>query len=226
LKINSSFNLENFFFEILKSDLKIEDLKNTLAISKDIIILELFYLFDLNNTNNINKKVFQKSLKKFNIFPTDQDIELIYRRYDSDSDAHLDFYEFLDIFLPINPEYCKMMKNRMNDINENQISNQSKFNLIRFFKMIIDNEIKIESNRKLLCSQLGFSAYEEFRKIKSTYMNKVDIESLKEYLNNYSCLYPSDFNLILRRFDKDKDGKISFDDFVDQITPRNLIFDA
>ena len=218
-----------FIQVILNLEIKIEEIKNQLALCTDIVLLELYYLFlqNNNNINKISKNNFQETIKKFNILATQTEIELIFKTYDKDNDDHIDFTEFTKIFLPYDKQYAKLMENKIESEGDQIISNESKILLVKFFTNLILNENTIEANRQKLCNKENFSAYEEFSKIKSIYNNKADFDSLYSFMkefnlvnNNHSQIY-----LVFKRFDKDSDGKISFNEFVQEITPKNLIFD-
>lgn len=219
------FSLSNYIQEMIPLESNLEEIKKDLANCNDVILQELFGLFNsIKNQNKVDKLSFQKILNKFLVYPTDEEIDLIFSRYDKDGDLFLDFYEFSEIFLPFSPEHIKIMKNRLPMKPNNKISYDSKSYLIKLLKTLINNEAHLELNRRKLCSLEFFSAYEEFAKLKTFNQNFADLETFFYFINDQKILirFKNEINLIFNKFDRDSDGKISFNEFIKEITPQEL----
>jgi Ca2+-binding EF-hand superfamily protein len=219
------FSLDNYIQEMIPLESNLEEIKKDLATCNDVIIQELFGLFNsLKNENKIDKISFQKTLNKFFIYPTDEEIDLIFSRYDIDGDSYLEFFELSEIFLPFSQEHAKIMKNRITTKPNSKISQESKSYLIKFFKTLINNEAHFELNRRKLCSREFFSAYEEFAKLKTFNQNYADLDTFFYFINDGKILFrtKNEINLIFNKFDRDKDGKITFNEFIKEITPQEL----
>jgi hypothetical protein len=128
--------------------------------------------------------------------------------------------------MPLSKEYRKVMQNRVT-INTNKnliISSGSKTLLITFFKNLIESESELETMKKKLTSASDFSAYELFYRIKKQFLNTGDKEELFQFLYDYKIVSKiSEVDLIFERFDKDKDGKISYNEFLQEIIPKTLL---
>jgi hypothetical protein len=128
--------------------------------------------------------------------------------------------------MPLSKEYRKVMQNRVT-INTNKnliISSGSKTLLITFFKNLIESESELETLKKKLTSASDFSAYELFYRIKKQFLNTGDKEELFQFLYDYKIVSKiSEVDLIFERFDKDKDGKISYNEFLQEIIPKTLL---
>ena len=75
------------FFKLILEELKeLEKLKLEISRNSEIILIELFKLFDMGETGTIDKINFFKTLKKFGLELTDLEIKLIFREYDLDLD--------------------------------------------------------------------------------------------------------------------------------------------
>ena len=86
------------------------DLKDNLSLREDISLKNLFCIFDYNKKNKISKKEFKVVCKKiFGLYPTSDQINLVYKRYDKDKDNNLNIKEFLNMIKPIKEEYVCLL---------------------------------------------------------------------------------------------------------------------
>ncbi len=72
---------------ILEELKELEKIKLELSRNKEIVLIELFKLFDNGETGAIDKINFYKTLKKFGLNLKDKEIYLIFKEYDSDLDG-------------------------------------------------------------------------------------------------------------------------------------------
>jgi Ca2+-binding EF-hand superfamily protein len=79
------------FLKLLLEEIKeMEKYRLELSRNNEIVILELFKLFDYNETGAIDKTNFFKTLKKFGLNLIENEINLIFREFDNDSDGCLE----------------------------------------------------------------------------------------------------------------------------------------
>lgn len=137
------------------------------------------------------------------------------------------------MFLPFDEAYRKIM-NIQNNYNfsynlENNLSCASNFSaeteslLINLLKKLISNENKIEIWRSKLNKMQMFSVKNTFSKmidnripeIQFAFITKMDLNYYFSHIYNisYRCInLREDVDMIIQIFDKDKDGKISFNE--------------
>ena len=102
------------------------DLKDNLSLREDISLKNLFCIFDYNKKNKISKKEFKVVCKKiFGLYPTSDQINLVYKRYDKDKDNNLNIKEFLNMIKPIKEEYVCLLFNKEKNENDNNINMKS-----------------------------------------------------------------------------------------------------
>jgi len=82
--------LPKFFKSILEELKELEKMRLDLSRNHEIILIELFKLFDLGETGAIDKSNFYKTLKKFGLNLTEKEIALIFKEYDGDLDGCLE----------------------------------------------------------------------------------------------------------------------------------------
>lgn len=114
------------------------------------------------------------------------------------------------MFLPCDFHYKKLFKNRRNN-QESQSPFFSDTNslLVDYLNKLIFIENKIEIERKKLNKMPLFNIKNFFEKIALENKNYITLNNLDFYLKNFD-LGREELNLLLNRFDKDQDSKISY----------------
>lgn len=95
--------------EIDKSN---EEARKDLALRADYNLLDGFRFFDLKSRGFITSSELERGLEKLGIFPTKDEIYLVFRRYDKDSDGLLKYSDFCKMITPQSIEYAKLMNER------------------------------------------------------------------------------------------------------------------
>jgi len=69
--------------------------KATGAQSEETVLLKSFKFFDINNSGDLSPEEFAKAIEKIGIMiPTKQDLDALFRIYDSDSSGAISYKEF------------------------------------------------------------------------------------------------------------------------------------
>ena len=238
--INNNINIEKYpniidtmslFFEyinlIIYYENRIEHIKESLALREDLSTKEIFYLFDKDKTKYITINNFQLICKKvFKIFPTIDQIKLLFKRYKKDlnlnsknnEDCSLSKNEFIQMITPKKSEYISITskKNKI-DKTKSKLSTKSKNILIEMIKCLI---IKESNYYKIRC-QLGQNNLEyiwtEIYKY-IDYGDSIGKKELNEFLEEYGYfLGEKQIEIIFSIFDKDKKGFIIDNDFFEEM---------
>ena len=207
---------------LLQKEKFIFDLKDKLSLREDITLKDLFCIFDYNKRNCISKKEFKVVCKKiFGLYPTSDQVNLVFKRYDKDKDENLNLKEFLYMIKPLKEEYACFLFNKNknqgnNNINKN-INTQSKKIFNDVIKMIIENEGYYYKFKDDLDNNDLFDL-NEFLETFVKYSNNdkgIDKVELDKFLNDNACclsLSQYDIDIIFNKIDFDKDDIISYDD--------------
>ena len=193
--------------------------------SNDIIPIELFYLFDINNLNCINRICFKEILyNTFGLSVTNEELNLIYHNYCDDTDE-MSYDEFKRLILPFDklnsPE-------KMISLDNEEVSPQSKMEVIEMFKVLLTFEVKIEKIKMKFVNDKNFSPYEQFLILKggnNPKIKKIDKRMIYNYLienTNEVTIDELELSLILNRMDNDRDLLISYEDFTFSISPIDI----
>ena len=219
IKNNNSVNL---FLDYVDNILKHENicliLKESLSLREDVTFKELFCLFDYHQNKNISIHEFKKVCKNIlSLYPTTDQIGLIFTRYDINKDEKLNLREFLNMICPIKKEYLGILfgDKKIKKPFHSELSEKSKKIIVNLMKTIILNESNYyEIKEKMKNSDFNTSdlwhTLMEFSKSK----NSLDHHEFGRFLKSNSYHLTSyEIEVIFNKFDFDKDDFISFDDF-------------
>ena len=94
-------------------------------------------------------------------------------------------------------------------------SKEVKNTLLKLFSEIINSENAVQINRQVLSESADFDAHQIFNFLLSTEDNNITLTDIKKYLNeNGVNITEQDAKLITLFYDINKDGKLSFNEFM------------
>ena len=212
----------NIFLDYIDNILKLEStcliLKESLALREDITFKELFCLFDYHKNKNISLHEFKKVCKNtFGLYPTTDQVRLIFRRYDINKDEKLDLKEFLNMISPIKKEYVSILfgDKRIQKPFKTELSEKTKKIIENLTKAIILNETNYyEIREKMRINNFNknevWNILMQFSKNKN-YLNRKNFDKFLKAHSYYLTSYEID--IIFNKFDFDKDAHFNLDDF-------------
>ena len=212
----------NIFLDYIDNILKLEStcliLKESLALREDITFKELFCLFDYHKNKNISVHEFKKVCKNIlGLYPTTDQVTLIFKRYDMNKDEKLDLKEFLNMISPIKKEYLSILfgDKRIQKPFRSELSDKSKKIIENLTKDIILNETNYyEIKEKMRMNNFNkkevWNILMQFSKNKN-YLNKKNFDRFLKAHSYYLTSYEID--IIFNKFDFDKDNHLSMNDF-------------
>ena len=106
---------KNCFKEILAIERNIEDRKLTLARQPDFSLEQAFVLFSDTSLARLSVSDMVSGFEKLGITCAQDDARLLVSRYDADDDLRLGFWEFANMFLPIDLTYREDLERRKTD---------------------------------------------------------------------------------------------------------------
>ena len=225
---NKYSSLYNLFLDFIKQDNAIESMRQILSGRDDSNLMDLFSLFDHKGNKLIYASDFIKSLKEFGLFINMEDIKFIYRKFNKKINESFDFDEFCEIILPKKYSNEKIMSSgNWTNLSKSKnyyrgISIETKKMLGALFKNIIEGEKSNEKFRKILAENIEFSGIDLFNKIKKNYSVGIYKEDIGNFMkkNKYK-LNNNEIELLMDRFDKNKNGMIDYKEFIMEISPMN-----
>ena len=172
-------------------------------------------------------------MKQLGLIINIEDIKFLFRKFNKKANDYFDFDEFCELILPKKHSNGKIMgvetkknflgKGKRGNPNKNLldgISTETKKILALLFKNVIEGEKSNENYRKILVENEEISGFDLFNKIKKNYSVGIYKEDIANFMkkNKYK-LNNNEIELLMDRFDKNKNGMIEYKEFIIEISP-------
>ena len=214
----------NLFYKLIldfiKQDNSIENIKQILSSKEDVNLIGLFRLFDRSSNHLISSKDFFKTLNEFGLYIINEDIKYLFRKFNKKLNELIEYEEFCDIILPKKYSSAKIMSERNYSEKNYRLSEETKEIICLLFKNIIEGEKSNENNRKIIERNGDCSGFDLFNKIKKSYSIGIYKEDISNFMKKYKYkISNAEIELIMERFDKNRDGMIDYKEFLNEISP-------
>lgn len=160
-----------YFKKIILLSSKAEDFKDNLALNANTHIINIFKIFDVNEHQNISEENFKFTLNNLNIFITNEELKLLFRRYDLDGNNILSLYEFTEMISSSKEEYVNLLND--SKFLENKISQNGIVYLASLIRYLIEKENQIQNLRNIISDRPKFMVGEAFEMLKNKIKNYI-----------------------------------------------------
>ncbi|EAR90151.2 EF hand protein (macronuclear) [Tetrahymena thermophila SB210] len=206
----------------------LEDYRQVLCQEQDFEPFSAFKRIDRKRQGFILASDIQDFLSSNGAFYELRDCQTYIYQYDIDLDNKLSYMEFLKSLLPFdNPELRQEVTQRPSyeiepdDLLPYDVENA----LLKFIEKDIYINKKIENHKILLHKCSGFSAKDAFSRIDRSNEGDINFTNLSEYMTDCGCDLENQEDLIiniLRRLDRDDDGRLNLAEFILGIQPLQI----
>lgn len=139
------------------------------------------------------------------------------KRYDLQKKGFISFADFYDMVVPFEKYIREDVEKRIPKTNcaEITLSRQIKNSLNKLFKFLIDFENRANIEKK----SLDINFKDIFNVFNNNNQDYFEFPNFIEYLNHFGLLNNQNLNpdLLYIRMDKNRNGRIDFDEFVDEL---------
>jgi len=225
---------EDLFVESLRElvalDKDLERAKQSLALKTDFTLHDAFKVFDGRDRDQADINDIIEAFNLFRIFPTVEEARLFLSRYDINKNNKLTFDEFCDAFMPLHQGTADILKSRSEEFPNGYYRRRDEFNstTIDAFTRVLQLHLEVEVHAEALRQRHEESPYFRYDSAFSTlnkwgddYLTGKDFKEMFEKYGFYAT--NEEIDIIVDRFDKDKDGKISYDEFFDEFSPHSPV---
>eukprot|EP00825_Cyclidium_porcatum_P034670 TRINITY_DN3643_c0_g1_i11.p1 TRINITY_DN3643_c0_g1~~TRINITY_DN3643_c0_g1_i11.p1 ORF type:complete len:379 (-),score=51.29 TRINITY_DN3643_c0_g1_i11:291-1427(-) len=227
MKGNEEEQLVKALQQMIRIDREIEEIKQKLAQKTDFNLFDAFQLFDYKQNGRITKLETQKSLNDMGIYPNDEEMYLLFKFLDNDNDLLIRYAEFVQAILPKDTLYAKILKDRISQFDQNDqgIYNfefDTRYTFKQLLIKMIDGVVEADRLRSRLNQRPMFTLTDAFSAIDSLDQGFVTQYEFKQILNEYGIfVQKQELQQLMSRFDKDQDGKVSYKEFIQEMTPQS-----
>lgn len=206
---------------------EIDELKKELTMRKDFNLFDAFRVFDKNQRGYITKFETEAVLNSMQIYPTTEQMYLLFKKMDKDQDGMVTYTEFCAAILPSNASYQDILTSRTPLYFESEegldtFQFQTKYLFKKLIRKLIEGEVEAERIRQKLAKRPMFSINDAFSAIDKDENGFITKLQFKEILNQYGVFVDyNDLQELVKRFDKDEDGKVSYKEFIQEMTPQS-----
>lgn len=148
--------------EYVKLDSKIEIYKEKIAISEDLELNDIFKFFDVNYKGYFLFDDFKEGINNLEIYADSLTLKSLFKYIDRDNDNSISYNEFCDFICPRNSELSAAFRNKAID-NNKDISENSRTLVVDFFRILIDNEQRLESIKNMFVKKPSYNISELFQ---------------------------------------------------------------
>ena len=105
-------NVARVMFEIILLEQEYERGKQSLSLKADFNIPDCFGIFDLSASGFVTKCQFIGALTLLRLYPTNEEVDLVYKRYNRTKDKPMSLKEFEAMICPRNDHYRALLMAR------------------------------------------------------------------------------------------------------------------
>ena len=214
----------DFLKKLMEVEYQIEDVKTNLAQNPDFNCEDAFRLFESNDKDYLTESDIKNGLNSIGVYPTDQDVRLLMKRFDLQKNGNINYADFFDIIVPFEKEFRNRVENRMprsccpcraQDIFDDRTLSD----LGNLFKLIIDSEKDINNMRRS-CGSLRLNLKDIYGLVDRQGKGYFTNEELMDYLQNNGLLENNKAaDLLFIRLDKNRNGKIDYPEVEEELQP-------
>lgn len=205
---------------------ELEEVKALLASSPDFTVKDLFRLLDLEDKGFLTYSDIENALWDLRVVCDLNDVHLLMKRYNTASDDRLREADFQEMWMP-KEEYYKQLvgsRNPQSSVPLNRMSLFSGYTLdkvTRAFGLCIQCERVAEGLRSGLSAKTWIHLVDIFREIDRNDDGYITVGEFKLMLKRYGVnANACDLANLVDRYDKDLDGRVSYSEFIQEVTPK------
>lgn len=212
--------------EIIELERVVEKAKCELAMQEDFVPYRAYkQIFDETGKGLCGRVRFKQVLEDFKFALSSGDAGLVFNHFDYDHDGNFSPSDFEAIVTPKDPTVANRITMRKS--TGRQISGQTYQKLKNVLEAAIFAELNVEKLRQALAKRTLFSFKEAFKILDLARAGRFGAREVQAFLiaNKFNVSI-SEAGWVVARLDADRDGKVTFKEFVDGLESKLVLGSA
>lgn len=211
LSYGSEDSLQGILLIFSKTLMELERVKVQMVSSEDFSMKAVYNLFGWEDGGDVTIVQLTKAMEYLGLRPDHQEIQTLFRRYDKDQDKVLQPKEFISMLCPYSADAREALLRRKALANADLGANSVEL-VRKVMKTLVDSEVDLNRTRQRLYIRRLADIHRTFLEGDEDKDGQLSAEEVKQ-------LVGKEAGLLMARFDHDRDGKMSFTDFMHEIIP-------
>jgi Ca2+-binding EF-hand superfamily protein len=227
LRAADQIELVSAFKEQIDLARDLDSAKNDLALRSDFNLDDAFRMFDLEDKGYVSIAEFEETLESFHLPPLRDEVSLLVKHYSRIGDTRLLMSDFSTLLMPQGHEYARMIRSRLpynSSVRERRrvFTYETTERLLRVLRLSLEAERVAESLRQRLSRLPTFNLYDAFQAVDSGRDGFITLDEFREILGRHGVFATTkDLESLMDRYDKNRDGMVSYSEFVQEVTPKS-----
>lgn len=216
--------------DLIEIDKELERAKQALALKGDFTLHNGFKVFDYEDNGFATLDDIMEAFEIFHIYPKREEARLFLARYDQNKTNALGYPEFCEAFVPLNKNSADILRGRSSEFPHGYYRRRDEFSqsTIDAFARVLKLHLEVETSAEILRQKhvdLPKFRYDDaFTTLNQWGDDYLSVREFKEFFQKYGYFPTADeLEILVDRFDKDHDGKVSYDEFFDEFSPHSNI---
>lgn len=216
--------------DLISQERELETNKVTLTMKPDFNLHDAFVIFDQHRHGAISQADVREGLAAIGVFPTSDEVDLFFKRYDGNKDYRLSFNEFSAAFLSQDSYYAHMLNRRPSNHRHHLHRRDDCFfpdtqtEFRNMWRVHFKVEIAAESVRQRLACNPHFNAVQAFNSLDLNADGRVNSHEIKRIIESRGFyVTQKEASQVLKKFDDDNDGTVTLHQFRGEIEPKSPV---
>lgn len=216
----------NTFSAQIRLDLDIERERIILAKKPEFTLIDFFRVFDIDDKNFFISSDIEGLLQCLSIPYDIDEVYLLIRHFSSYRDSSIRFSDFERMYMPRDRYYAQILRNKRAVIvppynRLSVFSSDTIDQIIRVLRLQLQSEILAENLRKNITSKKWINFYEVFEEIDKDRDGMITIGEFQDvFIRHSESPSITELEILVERYDKDFDRRVSYSEFIEEITPK------
>lgn len=203
----------------------VEELRETLALRLDFTLSALFNSLDPPGLGYIPLSKLHFRLNQYHLNLNNDHFSLLSKALDRDKDDKVLFSDLAAVIVPKGKEYRTVLTER-DEFSRKKMAKGTfsleTFNIIRELLLAtVGNEVNVEKLRQNIVHEDLFSLSKAVNVLDSRSKGFLTEADFRRFLRSHGkYVTEGELESIMQRYDRDQDGRVSYEEFIEELTPK------